>query len=85
MPAIEKLTAEQLAAEEKHATGYRHPVRTAIIEMEVGEGIKVSREIFKWKGKTPNVICRQISKKSDKRFKVYNAVRGGGWIIERLK
>ena len=82
---IKKLTPEELAALRRKKLGKKHPVRTAIEQLEKGEAIQISREDFGWKNLTPKIFCNQLSKKTTKRFEVSALLDNSGWVVERVE
>ena len=64
--------------------GKKHPIRILLEEMEPGQILRISRQDFAWKGKTPNLFCREISKRTKAKFKVRTEHGKTGWVVWRL-
>lgn len=64
--------------------GKKHPVRILLEEMEPGQILRISRQDFNWKGKTPNLLCLQIAKRTKAKFKVRKEHGKTGWVVWRL-
>ena len=84
-PMIKKLSPEELAKKACRPASKKHPVRIAIEALQPKEAIEIPRKDFAWKGATPQRLCNQIQKKSNKRFKVSTLLDNSGWIVERLE
>lgn len=63
----------------------KHPVRIAIENLQPKNGIEIPRKDFTWKSSTPQRLCNEIQKKTNKRFKVSTLIDNSGWIVERLE
>ncbi len=64
--------------------GKKHPVRILLEEMEPGKILRISRQDFSWKRKTPNMFCLEIAKRSKAKFKVRKEHGNTGWVVYRL-
>ena len=80
-----KLTAEEAKAMGLRPSGTKHPVRTLLDEMEVGEIIYITISDFRWKHATPQQFINKIEKNSSKKFSMKNHPGKLGWVVERLK
>lgn len=79
------LTEEQKNAIRLLPMGKKHGVRIMIERMEVGQHLRISREDFKWKRKTPGMLCLAEAKRSGKDFLVMKEVGKTGWVVTRTK
>lgn len=83
--AIHLLSAKEAATHRKVSLGKKHPARQAIEALKPGQILRIGREDFTWKKKTPNFFCLQITKATGARFKTENEVGRTGWIVTREK
>ena len=60
-------------------------LRTLLLAMKPGEFLFVERAEWKWKRKTPSVMCRRLEWRSSLKYDCKRALDGSGWVIERLK
>ncbi len=65
--------------------GKKHPVRVMLEDLKRGQYLRISREDFNWKGKTPNYFCIRIAKVSKARFKIYKEAYRTGWVVKRVE
>ena len=79
------ISKEEAAAIRLLPFGKKHPVRALIEELQPGQFLRVDPQDFKWKGKTPNFFCLQISKAGKARFKTFKEPGKDGWVVERIK
>jgi hypothetical protein len=82
--AIKLITREEMNALPLVPNGRKHPIRALLLAMQPGQIIRIGREDFKWKGKTPAIFCSQIEKATKAKFKVLKEGKVG-WVIERLE
>ena len=68
-----------------HPSGRGHFVRRLLMSMQVGQILKVTRAEWNWKGRTPNVLVKDVQKKTDKRFEFSNTGDFKGWFIRRVE
>jgi hypothetical protein len=45
----------------------------------------IAREEFKWKKTTPNFFCKDIEKKTGKKFRIWKEPNKKGWVVERME
>lgn len=64
--------------------GKKHPVAVLIEQLEIGQHLRISREDFKWKNKTPGLLCQREAKKTGKRFEILKEVANTGWVVTRV-
>lgn len=83
--ATQLISKEEAAALGSLPLGKKHAVRILIEKLQPGQVLRVSREDFKWKAKTPNFFCLQISKAGKARFKTFKEPGKDGWVVERIK
>jgi len=65
--------------------GKKHPVRALLEVMETDQLLSISRQDFRWKRHTPNLFCKQISKRSAKRFEIWKLADQTGWVVKRTQ
>ncbi len=81
---IKKLNPEEFAQIAQRPLGKKHPVRVAIEQLLPNEAILIPRADFKWRKKSPNYFCLQISKNSNKRFATNSLADDSGWTVQRV-
>ncbi len=81
---IKKITPAEKNELKLRPVGKTHPVRAALMLMEVGEILRISRAAFRWKKLTPKRLTNEISKASEKEFEVSQLLDNTGWVVERL-
>ncbi len=79
-----KISADEARKLGLHPIGKKHHIRGMIEELEPGEMLHITREDFKWKARTPSFFCNQLSKTTDKKFKVLRTQNQKGWVVERV-
>lgn len=82
---VHLLTAKQAATHRTVSFGKKHPVRQALEALKPGQILRIGREDFTWKRKTPNFFCLQISAATGAVFNIENEVGKTGWIVTREK
>jgi hypothetical protein len=82
--ATHLISKEEKAAMRLMPFGRKHPVRILLEQMKPGQILRIGREDFLWKRKTPSYFCRQIEKSSKARFTVLKEVGKTGWVVERM-
>ena len=81
--ASKKLSPEEMASVERLPFGRKHSIRIMIERMQPGDMLRIEREDFQWKKKTPGLFCAQISKRTKAKFDI-NKERGKtSWLVER--
>ncbi len=78
-----KISAEDASKIQTVPMGKKHPVRGMIEAMKVGEILRISRQDFKWKDRTPLFFIRQITKATNKKFEIEKEVGNTGWVVKR--
>ncbi len=81
---MKKISKEEAARIKSHKAGKKHPVNTAIENMEAGETWLVTRADFKWKKRTPVIFCNRIARRTGKKFACADTIDKNGWVVERL-
>jgi hypothetical protein len=83
--ATRLITKEEAANIRLLPFGKKHPVRILLEELKPGQLLRIGREDFLWKGKTPSFFCHQISKAGKAKFRVLKEVGKTGWVVERVE
>jgi hypothetical protein len=83
--ATKIISKEEAEGMELMPFGRKHPVRILIEALKPGELLIIDRADFVWKGKTPGIICRAVSKITRAKFKVLNQRYRKGWVVMRLE
>ena len=65
--------------------GKKHPVRILIENLKPGQMLRIGREDFLWKRKSPQFFCNQISKSTKARFQIFKEAGKAGWVVERIE
>ena len=81
----QKITREEAEKLRLLPFGKKHPIRILIEELKPGELLRISRQDFNWKNRTPNYFCNQITKHSRAKFKMHKIAGKIGWVVERLE
>lgn len=81
---IEKMNPEEFDRIPLHGRGRSSPVFNAIMDLKVGEGIKIKKS--GWKPKyAPTLIAKRIERKYGFRFKRGALPDRSGWGVQRIK
>ena len=65
--------------------GKKHSIRAMLEMMEPGQLLRISRDDFRWKRKTPNLFCLDIERKTGKKFRTFKERNTRGWVVERVE
>jgi len=82
---MKMLTKEEAKSIITKPVGRVSRLRTLLLAMKPGEFLLVERADWKWKKKTPSVMCRRLEDGSSLKYDCKRALDGSGWVIERLK
>jgi len=84
---IEKISPEEFEQLRIKGVGRSTPAYHALLNLRVGEGIKILKSEWRSSSKTPSAKCRYLEKKwADKKVK-YICVSledNSGWAVQRL-
>ena len=82
---MKMITKEEAKAIITKPVGRVTRLRALLLAMEPGNFLLVERADWKWKKKTPSVMCRRLEYRSTLKYDCKRALDGSGWVIERLK
>jgi len=82
---MKMLTKEEAKSIITKPVGRVSGLRALLLAMKPGEFLLVERADWKWKKKTPSVMCRRLEDGSSLKYDCKRALDGSGWVIERLK
>ena len=64
--------------------GKKHPVAALLQLLQVGQHLRISRQDFKWRGKTPGILCKRETKRSGRQFEIMKERGNSGWVVTRV-
>lgn len=78
---MKKLTKED-AAKLLLRKGTSSPVRTAVVQMQVGEILLIEKADWSQRN-GPGQMCSRITKRTGQEYKLNAVADGSGWVVER--